>query len=135
MQQRTLGLHMVAVELNAGIFFKFVNLSGVCEVIALLMKADKVATKDSVEKTVHESIKDLATKESIKDLATKESIKDLATKDSVEKTVHESVKDLATKKSFQKTRTGLLYLANSVNGLRAEKQSDTDKKIFDDDED
>jgi hypothetical protein len=136
--QRILGLKMVTVDLNWDAVFRFVNLSGVCAVAALWMKASNLATT----KDVHESVKDLATKESFKDLATKESLKDLATK--------ESLKDLATKESLkdleesvatkfkrgnEKYRSGLLYLANGLNGLRAEKQADLDEQIFGDQQD
>jgi hypothetical protein len=109
----------------------FVNLSGVCAVVALYFQYGNLAKKEDFKNLVsievlHKSLEPLATKESLKHLATKQSLEPLATK--------ESLQHLATKVSVETLaknfRTGFRNLSGRITNLSESQQSTFDEKLF-----
>ena len=88
-------------------FSTFVNLSGVCALVALYYQYGNLAKKADLEPlATKESLKHLATKQSLdsalEPLATKQSLEHLATKQSLEHlATKQSLEHLATKQSLE----------------------------------
>ena len=134
-------------------FSTFVNLSGVCALVALYYqygnlakKADlePLATKESLKhlatkQSLDSALEPLATKQSLEHLATKQSLEHLATKQSLEplatkESLKQSLEPLATKESVvtlaTNFRTGFRNLSGRITNLSESQQSTFDEKLF-----
>ena len=130
-------------------FSTFVNLSGVCALVALYYQYGNLAKKADLEPlATKESLKHLATKQSLEHLATKQSLEHLATKQSLEHlATKQSLEPLATKESLKQSleplatkesvvtlatnfRTGFRNLSGRITNLSESQQSTFDEKLF-----